>query len=559
MARHKLTDTRAKSAKIGWHGDGDGLWLRAQPSGGKSWVFVSIRHGVRHELGLGAYGSGALEVSLAVARDKAEEIRSILGRGGDPFKEMAERQKRVKPRTFGAVADDLIEAKAPGWRNAKHLAQWEMTLSVYAKPLRHLPVAEVTTDEVMRCLRPIWTAKPETASRVRSRIEAVLDYAKALGLREGENPARWKGHLDHILGAREQLQRGHHAAMPYRDVPAFMAKLAEAKGTSPRALEFTILTASRTGEAVGARWEEIDFEAATWTIPVGRMKAHTEHVVPLPPRAMALLRKLHDQRYRRIRLPGPGAVSAGQQHGHGHDHAPARGRALHPARLQIELPRLGRRHDRLPARAGRNGAGAQGRRCGRASLSPGHGAGEAAEADGRLGKLLRRAPQMTSSPLSRLRYRNNGDAMREVASELRRIAEEFPAHGDERMSLGLLARMIDPAAPWLLGWPKLVIKHAGKGTPKARDDRLGFFMWAHRDVLKKKSEHVLALAKEKYGACKSRAHKALASERAHAARLPDVYARHADEIRFINSLGGHGGFRTRPGPRNSGFLRTALL
>ena len=162
---------------------------------------------------------------------------------------------------------------------------------------------------------------------------------------------------------------------------------------------------------------------------------------------------------------------------------------------------------------------------------------------GGLGKLLRRAPQMTSSPLSRLRYRNNGDAMREVASELRRIAEEFPAHGDERMSLGLLARMIDPAAPGLLGWPKLVIKHAGKGTPKARDDRLGFFMWAHRDVLKKKSEHVLALAKEKYGACKSRAHKALASEREHAARLPDVYARHADEIRFINSLGRHGGFQ----------------
>ena len=218
--------------------------------------------------------------------------RGCLGRGGDPLKEMDERQKRVRPRTFGAVADELIEAKAPGWRNAKHADQWRMTLRVYAKPLRHLPVAEVTTDDVVRCLRPIWTAKTETASRVRSRIEAVLNYAKALGLRQGENPARWKGHLDHILGAREPLQRGHHAAMPYRDVPAFMARLAEAEGTSPRALEFTILTATRTGEALGARWEDIDLEAATSTIPAVRMKAHVEHVVPLPPRAMAVVREM---------------------------------------------------------------------------------------------------------------------------------------------------------------------------------------------------------------------------------------------------------------------------
>ncbi|MER2509209.1 MAG: integrase arm-type DNA-binding domain-containing protein [Amaricoccus sp.] len=292
MARHKLTDTKVRAAGSGWHGDGDGLWLRVQLSGSRSWVFVSIRHGRRREMGLGPYGGGARQVSLAAARVKAEEVREILGRGGDPFREMGERQARVKARTFGEIADELIEVKAPTFRNAKHLDQWRMTLAVYAKPLRKLPVAEVSTDDVAAVLRPIWATKAETAGRLRGRVEAVLDYAKALGLRDGENPARLKGHLDHILGKRPRLTRGHHAAMPWADVPAFFARLREAEGFGARALELTILCATRTGETRGATWDEIDFDKALWTIPAERMKAGKEHIVPLAPPAVEMLRGL---------------------------------------------------------------------------------------------------------------------------------------------------------------------------------------------------------------------------------------------------------------------------
>lgn len=292
MARNKLTDTRVKSAKPGWHGDGDGLWLRVSPQGHRSWVFVSIRHGRRREMGLGAYGNGVAQVSLATARDKANAVREILGRGGDPFKELPERVARAKPRTFGEIADELLAAKEGDFRNEKHKAQWKMTLEVYAKPLRKLPVSDVSTDDVVRVLRPIWQEKHETASRLRGRIEKVLDYAKALKLRDGENPARWKGHLDHLLGARQKLTRGHHKAMPYIDVPAFFQSLAAVEGIGARALEFVILTAARTGEAIGARWDEIDLDAGLWTVPAVRMKASREHIVPLPRPAITLLHGL---------------------------------------------------------------------------------------------------------------------------------------------------------------------------------------------------------------------------------------------------------------------------
>lgn len=304
MARHKLTDTRAKSAAPGWHGDGDGLWLRVSPSGSRSWVFVSIRHGRRREMGLGSYGAGVRQVSLAAARIKAEEVRTILGRGGDPFTELPEFKARAKQRLFGDCADEVLATLEASFKNEKHKAQWRMTLEIYAKPLRKIPVAEVSTDDVVRVLRPIWQEKTETASRLRGRIEKVLDYAKAIGLRSGENPARWKGHLDHILGKREKLQRGHHAAMPYAEVPAFMAKLQDAEGSSARALEFLILTAARTGEVMGATWDEIDFDAGLWNVPAARMKAKLPHTVPLPSRAMEILEHMKARQLSVYLFPG---------------------------------------------------------------------------------------------------------------------------------------------------------------------------------------------------------------------------------------------------------------
>ncbi|MGR9399318.1 tyrosine-type recombinase/integrase [Rhizobium leguminosarum] len=308
MARHKLTETKVKAAlkagKPDKLGDGDGLWLYVQASGTASWVFIWVRHKWRRELGLGSYSSGVRHVSLADARDKAEAVRGILGRGGDPFKELPERIAAGKPKTFGEVCDDLLAAKETTFRNEKHKAQWRMTLEVYAKPLRKIPVTDVSTDDVVRVLRPLWQDKQETASRLRGRIEKVLDYAKALKLRDGENPARWKGHLDHILGERRKLKRGHHAAMPYVDVPAFMVRLSEADGLGARALELCILTATRSGEVLNARWSEIDFDAATWTVPAERMKAGKEHVVPLPPRALAILTALHEKRLSEFVFPG---------------------------------------------------------------------------------------------------------------------------------------------------------------------------------------------------------------------------------------------------------------
>lgn len=308
MARHKLTDAQIKAAlkagKPDKLGDGDGLWLYVQASSTASWVFIWIRHRWRREMGLGSYGSGARHVSLADARDKAEAVRGILGRGGDPFKELPERVAAVKPKTFGECADDLLAAKESQFRNDKHKAQWKMTLKDYAKPLRKMPVADVSTDDVVRVLRPLWQEKQETASRLRGRIEKVLDYAKALKLRDGENPARWKGHLDHILGKREKLKRGHHAALPYTDVPAFMAMLRETEGFGARALELCVLTATRSGEVLNARWPEIDFDAATWTIPAERMKAGKEHVVPLSAHALAILKALHEKRLSDFVFPG---------------------------------------------------------------------------------------------------------------------------------------------------------------------------------------------------------------------------------------------------------------
>lgn len=292
--RNKLTLTRIKSApspsKLG---DGDGLWLYTSTKGAQSWVFIYIRNGRRREMGLGPFGRGTGSVPLPIAREKADEIRNQLGRGVDPFAERQTRKNAAERVTFGQVADALLESMESGWRNEKHRAQWRSTLGdSYCGGLRKLPVADVDTDAVLAVLKPIWTTKAETASRIRGRIERVLDRAKAKGHRSGENPARWKGHLDNLLPARQKLQRGHHAAMPYRDVPAFMGRLAQSDGIGARALEFTILTAARSGEAIGARWDEIDFPTAVWTVPAERMKAGREHRVPLSDAALGVLRRM---------------------------------------------------------------------------------------------------------------------------------------------------------------------------------------------------------------------------------------------------------------------------
>lgn len=272
--------------KPGRHGDGGGLYLVVDKSGAKRWVFLYRRDGTLREMGLG----GLKAVTLARARELAGEARANLQAGVDPIG--AKNSTPVAVPTFGEEADDFIVAMGPQFRNAKHLDQWKMTLKIYAAPLRAKRVDEVTTADVLEVLKPIWLTKPETAARLRGRIERVLDAAKARGHRSGENPALWRGHLDKLLPKRRKLSRGHHAAMPYGDVPAFVADLRKREAMAARALEFTILTAARSGETFGATWKEIDFDAALWTVPAERMKAGREHRVPLTPRAVEILNEL---------------------------------------------------------------------------------------------------------------------------------------------------------------------------------------------------------------------------------------------------------------------------
>ena len=202
------------------------------------------------------------------------------------------------------MADQVHEALSLGFRSAKHTAQWKTTLATYAAPLRDKAIDTISTDDVLSLLKPIWTTKAETASRVRGRIEKILDAAKAKGYRQGENPARWRGHLDHLLPKRSKLTRGHHAAMPYDDVAAFIARLRESDGLGALTLEFCILTAARSGEVLGARWSEIDLDKKIWTVPADRMKAGREHRVPLPERAVAILKQLVEIRTGDFVFPG---------------------------------------------------------------------------------------------------------------------------------------------------------------------------------------------------------------------------------------------------------------
>jgi integrase len=305
MARHKLTDSRIRSlTDPGIYGDGDGLYLRVMKTGSKSWIFIWRRFGIRREIGLGRYGPGAWSVSLATARSKAEEAREIIGAGGDPKTDLAERKAAVKTITLGNLADEYILTMKPQWRGDKTVAAWERFATSYIDSIRKVPVDKVTTDDVVRVLRPLWHDKPETATKVRERLKLVLDHAKARGLRSGDNPATWKGHLDQILPKQGKLSRGHHAALPYADIPAFMEKLAAVDGVGAKALEFTILTAVRSGEARGATWDEIDLDESVWTIPAARMKTEKEHRVPLSSRATAIINAMKATAINELVFPG---------------------------------------------------------------------------------------------------------------------------------------------------------------------------------------------------------------------------------------------------------------
>ncbi len=291
-AKRLNTRTLATLTKPGLYADGDGLNLQVSKTGARSWIYRYRRP----EGGQGWLGLGSLaDVSLAQAREKAAHARQLRAAGLDPIEaKRSPAGAHVEPEravpTFGDFADAYIAEIAPGFSNPKHRAQWKMTLGdAYCARIRGKPIDGVDTDDLLAILRPIWLTKSETASRIRGRIEQVLSAAKARGLRSGDNPALWRGHLDVLLPRRPKLARGHHKAKPYADVPALMERLAGLAGISALALRFTILTAARSGEVLGATWGEIDLEAGVWTVPAERMKMRREHRVPLSAAVLAIL------------------------------------------------------------------------------------------------------------------------------------------------------------------------------------------------------------------------------------------------------------------------------
>ena len=295
MALAKLTAMKVKNLPPGCHSDGGGLYLAVSPAGARSWVFRYRDNGRLREMGLGS----ARDVPLADARQKAADLRRLRADGIDPLaaKRASEDKRRTetaKAITFRTCAEAYIATHKAGWRNEKHAAQWTATLATYAYPVfGDRSVGAIDTGMVMQALGPIWAVKTETATRVRGRIESVLDWATTSGHRQGENPARWKGHLANLLPKRSKVRKvEHHAALPFKDVPAFLGMVAGQPGIAAKLLTFTILTAARTGEALGARWSEFDLQAGTWTVPGERMKAGVEHRVPLSAPALALLAEM---------------------------------------------------------------------------------------------------------------------------------------------------------------------------------------------------------------------------------------------------------------------------
>lgn len=286
-----------KLEKPGLYGDGGGLTLQITPGGVKSWLFRYMMSGKAYGMGLGPTHT----VSLAEARQKALAARKLIIEGLNPLTEkkqdqLAKALADAKMMTFNQCAEAYIAAHRAGWKSAKHADQWTSTLSSYASPVfGHLAVAEIDTGLVVKCLAPIWETKTETASRLRGRIESILGWATTSGYRIGENPARWKGHLDNLLATISKTSRTkHHPSLPWSRMNEFISALKARDGVSARALEFAILTACRSGEARGARWTEFDIERKIWTIPVERMKAKREHEVPLSDSALSILKQIPD-------------------------------------------------------------------------------------------------------------------------------------------------------------------------------------------------------------------------------------------------------------------------
>jgi integrase len=304
----KLTALKVgRDLKPGMYPDGAGLYLQVTGAGAKSWIFRFSLHGKAREMGLGSLSA----ITLADARAKAAESRRLRQDGTDPIEARKTRLAQAaldaaRTTTFKDAATSYIASHRAGWRNHKHVSQWENTIATYAEPvLGRLSIQAIDIDLVLKVLQPIWKTKPETASRLRGRIEAILDWAKVRKLRQGENPARWRGHLEHELPAPSKIRRvKHHAALPYAELPDFIARLRAHKSVATRALEFTILTAARTGETIGAQWGEVNMSEKVWTVPADRMKAGREHRVPLSTRALAILRDEQDVRTSDYVFPG---------------------------------------------------------------------------------------------------------------------------------------------------------------------------------------------------------------------------------------------------------------
>ena len=308
--RAGLSALGVKSASAGMHAAGSGLYLKVTDTGTRSWIFRFQIDGKRREMGLGVVAAK----SLAVARAEAAALQVQVRQGVDPLAARHEADADAEAQTaraeaaattFGDVAEQYIAAHRAGWRNAKHAAQWSATLATHAATLTDLPVGEVDTASILRVLRPLWTTKTETASRVRSRVELVLSYAIAHGRRDGPNPAIWRGHLDALLPKPTKVTTvEHQPALPYPQLPAFLATLRTVPGQGARALEFAILTAARSGEVRGATWREIDTDAAVWTVPGSRMKAGREHRVPITAPALALLKTQKQGKPEDLVFPG---------------------------------------------------------------------------------------------------------------------------------------------------------------------------------------------------------------------------------------------------------------
>ena len=295
VQRRALTASQVASLRNeGVHWIAPSLYLQIRPQGTRSWLFRYTRNGENQWMGLGALA----DKPLNEARDEAAMLRIAVRRGSDPLAEKQQTRATARPKksvpTFAECAEQYIESHRAGWKNEKHIAQWESTIRTYANPvLGKMQVDEITVEDVMKVVQPIWVEKPETASRLRGRIEKVLGWATAMKYRSGDNPAAWKGALSHLLPAISKIQTiEHHKAVPYDQVPLVMRDLRRNESMSAKALVFTILTTARTGETIGSKWDEFDFGLDLWVVPPARMKAGREHRVPLSTPAVALLTEL---------------------------------------------------------------------------------------------------------------------------------------------------------------------------------------------------------------------------------------------------------------------------